>query len=376
MAMCKQQCIGRGRSTHAEPARSQAAKQGAFTLVELLVVIAIIGILVALLLPAIQAARESARRTQCINNVKQILLGMHNHVSSKEVFPSGGSKPWAEIEQYVSPSGVPNGPATQGISWAYQILPYLEEQAAHGIRTTKALQETPIPMYNCPLRRGPTRSEDTDAYLMDYCAVVPAPARSAIGDIAFNKYLERVAGYDDLWGCERREFWGGPNVPRLTYSSKESMGNKYRGYLGVIVRSNLWVEEDGTKITTGFYSKITFAKITDGTSKTLVVTEKRLHPSMYNSGAWHDDRGWSDGWDPDTLRSTICNFGPDKELIDPNNATEKDLAGIRIGSAHVVGVTGGFADGAARTLSYDMDQELLNRLAHRSDGENVGAEGT
>src|SRR5882757_3424016 len=117
-------------------AKPQRGRTAAFTLVELLVVIAIIGILVALLLPAIQAAREAARRTQCINNVKQIMLAMSNEVASTGVFPSGGSKPWTRIEDYLTPGGTPNGPQTQGLSWAYQILPYMEEGALHGIHTT------------------------------------------------------------------------------------------------------------------------------------------------------------------------------------------------------------------------------------------------
>src|SRR5262245_40906891 len=122
-------------------AQRQRGRTAAFTLVELLVVIAIIGILVALLLPAIQAAREAARRTQCLNNVKQIMLAMSNHATNTGVFPSGGSKPWTRIEDYVTAGGVPFGPQTQGLSWAYQILPYLEETAVHGIHTTIQLQE-------------------------------------------------------------------------------------------------------------------------------------------------------------------------------------------------------------------------------------------
>src|SRR5204862_6784684 len=104
------------------------------TLVELLVVIAIIGVLVALLLPAIQAAREAARRTQCKNQLKQIGLAIHNHVSTFRVFPTGGAKIYPSIEDYVV-GGTPLGPDKQGLGWAYQILPYLEAAAIHGLRT-------------------------------------------------------------------------------------------------------------------------------------------------------------------------------------------------------------------------------------------------
>src|SRR4051794_31408410 len=97
-----------------------------FTLVELLVVIAIIGILVALLLPAVQAAREAARRTQCTNHIKQMMLAMHNLESSMKCFPSGGIAPYATIQFYLTdsrlgdgsqnpnPHGQPFGPEKQG----------------------------------------------------------------------------------------------------------------------------------------------------------------------------------------------------------------------------------------------------------------------
>jgi prepilin-type N-terminal cleavage/methylation domain-containing protein len=137
-----------------------------FTLVELLVVIAIIGILIGLLLPAVQAAREAARRTQCVNNLKQIGVAIHNHVSALKVFPTGGTMPWARLDYYVLPNGQPSPGQSRALSWAYQILPYREAQDVHsntkdntttGVRGTEILRSTLVPMYNCPSRRGPTR---------------------------------------------------------------------------------------------------------------------------------------------------------------------------------------------------------------------------
>src|SRR5215213_9263319 len=133
-----------------ESSKPTTFQRHGFTLVELLVVIAIIGILVALWLPAVQAAREAARRTQCTNHIKQMMLAMHNLESAKKAFPSGGIAPYAAIENYLTdslsiprpanPKGAPLGPEQQGMSWAYQILPYLEESAVYDLKTTDALQ--------------------------------------------------------------------------------------------------------------------------------------------------------------------------------------------------------------------------------------------
>src|SRR5512147_2313581 len=94
----------------------------AFTLIELLVVIAIIGVLIALLLPAVQAAREAARRSQCVNNLKQIGLAMHNYHSARNAFPLGSAK---------NPK---NWPGDSDLIWSgwsahAMMLPYLEQQA-------------------------------------------------------------------------------------------------------------------------------------------------------------------------------------------------------------------------------------------------------
>ena len=96
--------------------RNRFRKEG-FTLVELLVVIAIIGILVALLLPAIQAAREAARRNQCINNLKNLGLALHNHHDIHNRLPLASTQPYTEIA----------GGATGGWSWVVGSLPFMEE---------------------------------------------------------------------------------------------------------------------------------------------------------------------------------------------------------------------------------------------------------
>ena len=128
--------------------------RSAFTLVELLVVIAIIGTLVGLLLPAVQSARESARRSQCVNNLKQLALGIHNYHDANKRFPLA----FKATDAYKS--GMTDATYGQGISWIAYVLPFIEQTALFSrvTSTSRASRRRRIRMPRLPFRIGWTRS--------------------------------------------------------------------------------------------------------------------------------------------------------------------------------------------------------------------------
>lgn len=344
-----------------------------FTLVELLVVIAIIGILIALLLPAIQAAREAARRNQCRNNLKNIGLACQNHASALKTFPSAGSG-WGDYLECYIQGGKPFGPKKQGVSWAYQILPYLEESALHGLTSTAQVQNTPVPLYNCPSRRGPTQYSDSRwgaCYLMDYAGAQPCTRLLATSSAKFDP--KRSPNPDSLnYTRVDQSFWAGQD---------QHVPHDDGVYDGVLVRS-AWKRtvSETTCLTTspapGVFVKnapdpTTFAKITDGTSKTLLVGEKYVFsgaPFEYNGGNASDDRGWLDGYDPDTMRSTCTPPLPDSQRNEVSHGGDQVYL---FGSAHSGGLNAAFADGSVRSIGYDADAYVFNSLGTRN-GQSVG----
>src|SRR5262245_41827572 len=130
-------------------------KRRGFTLIELLVVIAIIAILIALLVPAVQKVREASNVAQCKNQLKQIGLAWHNHHETFKVFPSGGGHWAASDSRTKTRTGVPADYNDQVWGWAYQILPFIEQEALWSHKSDAAITATSVVTYYCPSFRGP-----------------------------------------------------------------------------------------------------------------------------------------------------------------------------------------------------------------------------
>jgi prepilin-type N-terminal cleavage/methylation domain-containing protein/prepilin-type processing-associated H-X9-DG protein len=138
-----------------------------FTLIELLVVIAIIAVLIALLLPAVQSAREAARRAQCVNNVKQLLLGLHNFESANSTFPKGVNEPYLNGLNYNTGSDALGSDFSEpfGPNWAIMILPYIELSTLYNSSNVLGYPGWPGPYAVANANTAPNQT----AYNMDWC---------------------------------------------------------------------------------------------------------------------------------------------------------------------------------------------------------------
>jgi prepilin-type N-terminal cleavage/methylation domain-containing protein/prepilin-type processing-associated H-X9-DG protein len=141
-------------------------RQG-FTLIELLVVIAIIAVLIALLLPAVQAAREASRRAQCVNNIKQLLLGLHNFESSNGTFPKGVNEPYLNGLNFNTGSDALGSDFSEpfGPNWAIMILGYIDQTPLYNSSNVLGYPGWPGPYAVANASTAPNQA----AYNMDWC---------------------------------------------------------------------------------------------------------------------------------------------------------------------------------------------------------------
>lgn len=332
--------------------------QRGFTLVELLVVIAIIGILIALLLPAVQAAREAARRNSCLNHLGQISKGVHLYHDTYNQIPPGAHH-----------DEVP--------SWFVMIMPFIEEsnqferwnidirwhQQPDLSNGDYAYQEN-IPLYQCP-----TRDRGQSLTLEDFPGKEPHPA-SGLLDYAGN------AGN-----------WLDPELPPP--GNNPWAGQSLTPH-GVIILQ-MWGPRH-VQAYSPYKSKLKWGKVTDGLSKTFLVGEKHVVQDVYTPSAempvrarppqwiYGGDGGWCSGneWvhysriaggprtdaDGDGIANEYTGqfpiaFGPNDDTI-PNNYV--------FGSWHPGVCQFAMCDGSVHAISVNLDVNVLGRLSERADG--------
>ncbi len=327
----------------------------AFTLVELLVVITIVGILIALLLPAVQAAREASRRARCSNNLKQMALACLSHEQANGFLPTGG---WG-----ASWVGDPDRGFTrkQPGGWHFNILPFIGLDNLHDLGLGQnrngllVMVQTPVNTFICPSRREviayPCPWGSQTAYLLP--GTPPVVGRSDYGG----------NGGDENTGMA----WG----PSYSASNPYGNGDSFSDAQWI---ANLYgVGQHSTGVIWP-HGECKLADIADGTSNTYLIGERYICSDFYYNwgpGDIGDDQGWFEGFDYDTDRWVQLGADTSAGYLVPMQDTPGYLDYTRFGSAHANGCNMAFCDGSVQQMSYQIDPETHRRLGNREDGMSI-----
>ena len=321
--------------------RRDSQRLSGFTLVELLVVIAIIGVLVALLLPAVQAAREAARRSQCQNQLKQISLASLLHEDAHGFLPSGGwSWRWVGDPDQGFGKNQPGG-------WAYSLLPYIEAgnvyQLGSGLPANeksgaaKQVAESVVDGFNCPSRRPPA---------------LRSPWQQPLN-------LANVGDLNDLFRSDYAINSGsnlhyGTNGPTSIESA-----TTFGGWTDPSEFNGIGFER----------SEVELSQITDGTTNTFLIGEKYIQAQNYDlNDPPGDNLPAYVGHDPDTARWVSRSPTNINQVIIPlqDRINLQNTDGF--GSAHPGGLHMSYCDGSVRQVSYDVDAAVYLNSGQRDDG--------
>lgn len=347
---------------HGAPLWASAQRnRRAFTLVELLVVIAIIGILVSLLLPAVQSAREAARRMQCTNHLKQLGLAAHNFESAHKKFPPGylGSNFRVTISD--REANIPNGRQWIGVlpylfpfieqSALYQLYPSARELNPEAERVTSTEGRIPFEPWWRDDDGDPTDVDSLWDGAQTRLSVLLCPSDNAYGNSRANTSRLHTWGPPGRTGTISMRGFSAASTPQLGRTN-------YLGVAGGMGKTaSSWDRWIGI-----FYnrSKTKFGDITDGTSNTLMFGEV--------TGLWSDDtratgRLWSFTWNNGPL-PTAWRLGG----RDPHDW--KKFNSLHAGKV----VNFAVADGSVQTLSINMDRSTFLYLSSRADGRVASLE--
>ena len=321
--------------------------------------IAIIATLIGLLLPAVQSARESARRMSCFNNLKQVGTAAHSHLSAKKAFPNAGT---ILNDRNFAPAPTAG---YERAGWVFQILPYMEfavlhrkavDQGGFSLGINSPLEDAVAPV-KCPSRANrvsrPT-SWGTVFHLTDYAGVAT--------------------------GFDMGNYQAKTDSPSQRQSETDEFEKSWRG---IVAKSGMLYNGR----TGNVYSRlpaITASKVSDGTSKTIFVMEKSAWSKAQQPPAlcctdwlqwgYYDSPGWADAAGYATIRLVFpandSSNSYTRLRADTDERPTSDTAERQFGSPHAV-IGAVFGDGSVRGISFDVDTDALFQIGCRNDGQSV-----
>lgn len=324
-----------------------------FTLIELLVVIAIIGVLVALLLPAVQQAREAARRSQCKNNLKQLGLAMHNYHDVANTFPYG----WMADPRNLNMN-----------TWGILILPYLDQAPLYNL-------------YNCSV---PAFDQ---AALIGYNAAVAAQNVTVVSTKLPVHGCPSNPGGITVFSAIIPKDSVQPGAPPLDLTFNVASGDYsdcsavFRSYAPLAFATFSGGSDGDKSGTMDMYSRVRVGDITDGTSNTILLFERtggaqlyqRQMPATYPNAALYG-RANSGGW-ANQGENWICGSlydGTHPQQGGPCAVNCSNMDGSGLHSFHTGGAHLLLADGAVRFLSENTSPYIIGSIITKAHGEPIG----
>ncbi|WP_406699897.1 DUF1559 domain-containing protein [Singulisphaera sp. Ch08] len=346
---------------------SVTQRRSGFTLIELLVVIAIIAVLIGLLLPAVQSAREAARRAQCTNNLKQIGLGFMNFESSNGHLPQG---PYDGRDTTNPKFACCNADGPDGWNHFFKILPFIEQQQVYNLAN-----------FTGPLKGEGGTTTTTGELLVSRVAIAGYYCPSRRVNERYGSDKATATSRNDYAGCQgfrtglaascapASTLPAAPNGLIDTHADAPNINKgNFSGKKGAIVWSGAGV-------------KRLLADFKDGTSNSILCAEKAISPKGFGSEGGDNETWQNAGWDEDNVRGhfvpTPDSANPwlcDAYKTPPSPDTGAAIWRRNFGGPHSGGINAVFGDGSVKFIKFTVNPSTFRKLAVIDDNEPLSSD--